>query len=417
MRCGDERRAGQSPLVLMDLRPLRASRDFRLLIASRSITQLGTEATVVALMFQVKSLSHSPFAVGLLGLAELVPLVLCGLYGGVLADRLDRRKVAVRSEAGLGLLILLLAGNALLPSPQLWFLYVGAAALMALTALQRPSLDAALPRVVPRDQLTAASALFGLIFNVAMIVGPAIGGLLAAGVGPMSVYLLDAVSYALSFLFLLRLGALPAIETTRPRVLQGLRYAIRRQDLVGSYLADLAAMIFAYPTALFPFVAADLHASWALGLMYSAISVGALLAAGTSAWAGRVHRHGVAIAASAVVWGAAIAAFGLAWNLYAGLAFLVVAGAADEVSGIFRQTLWNQSVPDEMRGRLAGVELLSYGIGPSAGQLRAGGMASIVSTRFSLWSGGLICVAAVGAICAALPGFRKYDARASRPRV
>ncbi|MGH3259738.1 MAG: MFS transporter, partial [Streptosporangiaceae bacterium] len=190
----------------------------------------------------------------------------------------------------------------------------------------------------------------------------------------------------------------------------GLRYAAGRRDLLGSYLADLAAMIFAYPNALFPFVAADLHARWATGLMFAAPSAGAFGVTVVSGWMSRIRRHGLAIALSAGAWGLMMAGFGLSPDLPAALCFLVAAGAADMISGIFRQTLWNQTIPDALRGRMAGVELLSYGVGPPAGQLRSGVVASLTSVRFSLVSGGLICAAAVAAVCALLPGLVRYRA-------
>jgi MFS family permease len=429
----------------MDTRPLRTARDFRLLLVSRTVTWLGVQVTTVTLMVQVKQLTGSPLAVGLLGVAELAPLAASGLYGGVLADRLDRRKMAIWCEAGLGLVAALLTVNAALPRPALWPLYAAAAALAALAALQRPSLEAAIPRIVPRDQLTAASALSSVTGNAAFIAGPALGGLLVTGPGPGAGYAFNVATYAASLAFLLRLRPLPArhrppatqmrppaaahgqsAESVQGRaaaglrgvlpglrgvlpglrgVLPGLRYAQRRPDLVGSYLADLAAMVFAFPESLFPFMASEMHAEWALGLMFSATGTGALLASATSAWAGRVRRHGLAIAIAAALWGAGIAGFGLSPGIGFALAFLVLAGAADMMSGIFRDTLWNQTIPDELRGRMAGVELLSYSVGPSAGQIRAGLAARLTSVRVALWSGGLACVAAVGLICLVLPRF------------
>jgi MFS family permease len=195
-------------------------------------------------------------------------------------------------------------------------------------------------------------------------------------------------------------------------IMEGLAYALRRRDLLGSYLADLAAMIFAYPNALFPFVAADLHAGWAVGLMFAAPSVGAIGVTVMSGWMSRVRRHGLAIALAAASWGLLITGFGLAPEIGVALACLVLAGAADMVSGIFRATLWNQTIPDALRGRLAGVELLSYGVGPSVGQIRAGAVASVTSARFALASGGLLSVGAVGLVCLLLPGFTRYRAQA-----
>ena len=409
-------------LLRMDVSPLRGSDrgSFRVLYASRSVTLFGTQATDVALLVQARQLTGSAFAVGLLGVAELVPLVVFGLYGGVLADRLDRRRLLRWCEAGLGLLAAALAGNAVAPHPAVWPLYALAAAMSMLTALQRPSLEAAIPRTVPRDQLAAAAALLSISGDAGAIVGATVGGAIAAGPGAGWVYGFDTVSFAVSFLLLLRLKPLPPPSLSDhgagpgPRaILAGLRYAWGRRDLLGSYLADLAAMTFAYPNALIPFIAAGLHASWATGLLFAAPSAGALAVSATGGWVGRVHRYGRAIALAAAGWGLAIAGFGLAPDLAVALGCLFAAGAADMISGIFRDTLWNQTIPDQLRGRLAGVEMLSYSVGPSAGQLRAGGVASLTTPRFAAWSGGLLCVAAVGVVGLALPSFWRFSSRAA----
>jgi MFS family permease len=396
-----------------DPAPLRSSRDFRLVFISQTVTGLGTLASEVALLVQAKQLTHSPLAVGLLGMAELVPLVLFGLYGGTLADRFDRRALLRWCEAGLACCAALLMANALLPRPALWPLYVISAIMSGIASLQRPSFDASVPRLVSRDQVTAALALLSMSQNTSFLLGSALGGVLAVTPGPWLVYGLNAASLVVSFWVLTLLQPLPGsaeedAEATLRGITEGLRYAARRQDLLGSYLADLAAMIFAYPNALFPFIAAQLHAAWATGLMFAAPSVGALGISVFSGWMSRVRRHGLAIALSAVGWGLLMAGFGLSPDLYVALACLIGAGAADMVSGIFRQTLWNQSIPDAMRGRLAGVEQLSYGVGPPAGQLRSGLVASLVNARFSLVSGGLVCVGAVVAVCGLLPGFVRY---------
>jgi MFS family permease len=414
---------GRLRRITADVAPLRASRDFRLLLPSRTVTALGSQATEVALLVQARQLTGSATAVGLLGAAELVPLVVFGLYGGMLADRLDRRRLIRWCEAGLGACSVLLLANALLAHPLVWPLYLMASATMGLAALQRPSLDASVPRIVARDQLTAAAALLSMSSNTSAIAGSALGGLLATWSGPQAVYLLDVISFGVSLAFLAFVGALPAPRAdggpgqpaSHPLagLLEGLRYARGRPELVGSYVADLAAMTLAYPNALFPFVAAGLHAQWAVGLMFAASPAGAVVASATSGWAGRVQHHGRAIAIAAAAWGLAIAGFGLAPDIGVALALLVVAGGADMISGIFRETLWNQTIPDSLRGRLAGLELLSYGLGPSAGQIRAGAVASVTTPRFSLWSGGLACVAAVALTCAALPGFLTYRALAS----
>jgi MFS family permease len=395
-----------------DLTPLRSSPGFRWLFASRTVTALGTQASEVALLVQAKQLTGSPLAVGLLGVVELVPLVAFGLYGGVLADRFDRRALIRWCEAALAGCAVLLLVNALLPDPAVWPLYAVTTVMVAAVSLQRPSLDASVPRLVRREQLTAASALLSLSQNASFLLGSALGGVLAVTPGPGLVYGIDGAGYAVSFGLLALLPSLPgaagAGRAAGRGITGGLRYAIRRQDLLGSYLADLAAMIFAYPNALFPFLAADLHAAWATGLMFAAPVVGAFGVTMTSGWMSRVRRHGLAIALSAAGWGLAIAGLGLSPDVYVALACLIAAGGADMVSGIFRETLWNQTIPDSLRGRLAGVELLSYGVGPPAGQLRSGVLASLVGTRFALVSGGLFCMGAVALISGLLPRFVRY---------
>jgi MFS family permease len=397
----------------VDLAPLRQSQQFRLLWSSRTVTLLGTQVSQVALLVQARQLTGSAIIVGLLGAAELVPLIIFGLYGGVLADRIDRRKLAIWTEAGLGLTSALLTMNALLPRPSVWPLFACAASGMALAALQRPSLDAAVPRLLTEGQLTAGSALLSLGSNSGAIIGPAIGGFLAAGPGAAAAYGLDVATFAVSLALLAFLSPLPrggkqaaeAAErgTAVGDIMAGLRYAKSRQELVSSYTADLAAMLLAYPNSLLPFLAVILHAGWAVGLMFSAQAAGAVAASLTSRWTNRIRRYGFAIVLSAATWGLSTVGVGLAPGLGLALTFLAVGGAADMLSGTFRDTLWNRTIPDSMRGRMAGVEVLSYGLGPSGGQIRAGAIADVTGTRFALWSGGLLCVVALGLICIAVP--------------
>jgi len=398
------------------------------MFTSRTVAYLGSQAAEVALLVQAQRITGSPLVVGTLGLAELVPLIVFGLYGGVLADRFDRRALMRWCEPGLSACAVLLFLNALLPHPLLWPLYVIAGLIMAIASLQRPAFEAATPRLVPRPQLTAAAAIMSLSTNASVLVGSSLGGVLAATPGPWLVYALDAAGFAVSFLLLSRLPELPPTraeprEEAVPResgeladgpalreILVGLRYAVGRRDLLGSYLADLSAMIFAYPNAMLPFLAAQLHAPWSAGLMFAAPSAGAFAVSATSGWMPRVRRHGLAIAFAAAGWGVAMAMVGLAPDVYVALACLAVAGGADECSAVFRDTMWKQSIPDHLRGRIAGIELLSYAAGPPAGQLRSGAVAAVTSVRFSLTSGGLACVAAVAAVVAVLPAFRGYTA-------
>jgi MFS family permease len=409
--------------LVPDVTPLRGpgARGFRAVFTSRTVAYLGSQAAEVALLVQAQRITGSPLVVGTLGLAELVPLVVFGLYGGVLADRFDRRALMRWCEPGLAACALLLFANALLPHPLLWPLYVIAGLMMALASLQRPAFEAATPRIVARDQLTAAAAIMSLSTNASVLVGSSLGGVLAAAPGPWLVYALDAAGFAVSFVMLSRLPRLPPGtseegegRTAIPNgsVLReigtGLRYAVSRRDLLGSYLADLAAMVFAYPNAMLPFLAAQLHAPWSAGLMFAAPSAGAFAVSATSGWMPRVRRHGLAIALAAGGWGLAMALVGLAPDVYVALACLALAGGSDECSAVFRDAMWKQSIPDHLRGRMAGIELLSYAAGPPAGQLRSGAVAAVTSVRFSLTSGGLACVAAVGAVVVALPAFRAY---------
>jgi len=391
------------------------------MFTSRTVAYLGSQAAEVALLVQAQRITRSPLVVGTLGLAELVPLIIFGLYGGVLADRFDRRALMRWCEPGLGACAMLLFLNALLPHPLLWPLYVIAALMMAIASLQRPAFEAATPRVVPLDKLTAASAILSLSTNASILAGSSLGGVLAAAPGPWLVYALNAAGYATSFIMLSRLPKLPPTagdgngksEALKEipnggvlrEILTGLRYAVSRRDLLGSYLADLCAMIFAYPNALLPFLAAQLHAPWSTGLMFAAPSAGAFAVSATSGWMPQVRRQGLAIAVAAAGWGLSMALVGLAPNVYVALACLAVAGGADECSVVFRATMWKQSIPDHLRGRMAGIELLSYAAGPPAGQLRSGAVAAVTSVRFSLTSGGLACVAGV---VATMPAFRTY---------
>lgn len=401
--------------IRIDLTPLRTSPQFRLLFAGGLITYLGSMITYVAIPFQVAELTGSYIAVGLIGLAELVPLVLFGLYGGSLADRLDKRRVVVIGEIAAFLLAATLMVNALLPAPQLAVIYAVAVLFAVVDGLQRPSLDAILPRVVSHDELSAAGALNSLRGNLAAIAGPAIGGLVLAAFGAAAAYALDALSFIISAAILWRLRPIPpviarATERSLRHIAAGMKYAWSRKDIMGTYAVDLAAMTFAFPFALFPFIAEEFAAPWALGLLYSAGFVGGMAFGLTSGWTPRIRHHGRAVAFAALCWGAAIGFTGIAPSIWWVLGLLVVAGYFDMLSGHFRQLMWNQSIPDDVRGRMAGIEMLSYSIGPLLGQVRSTTAASLTSLRTSLASGGVLCVAAVTLACFAFPAMWRYDA-------
>ena len=399
----------------MDISPLRKFPDFRRLWTSGLISYFGSMITYVALPFQIKELTNSYIAVGLIGAVELVPLIIFGLYGGVLADKVDRRKMILYTEIALALMTFSLFINSQLDNPSLIWIYVVAGTFAALDGLQRPSADAILPRLVGHDDLPAASALMSLRWQTGVIAGPALAGILLATAGTGTAYLVDVVTFVISILFILRVKSVKPFEKnlapTISAMREGIKYAASRKDLMGTYLVDLAAMFFAMPTALFPFWADQLDANWALGLFYAAGTIGSVIVTLTSGWIKNYHHHGRAVFLAAIGWGAAITLAGTTNSLFLIIFFLALAGASDMVSALFRGAIWNQSIPDELRGRLAGIELLSYSVGPLGGQMRAGTFAAVTNLRTSVISGGLLCIGFVSIAAAALPKFRNYDAR------
>jgi len=370
--------------------------------------------TYVAIPFQIKELTNSYVAVGIVGAIEIIPLILFGLYGGVLADYVDRKKMVWATEAAALVLSGILLLNSLSSDPKVWVIYVVAGLFASVDGLQRPSADAILPRIVGHQDLPAASALMSLRWQLGVIIGPTIGGIVISTVSISAGYGFDVFTFFISLLFLARVGSVPANpEAEKPSLrglLDGIKYAFSRQDLTGTYLIDLAAMFFAMPTALYPFWADQLGAPWALGFLYAAVTVGSAVVTLTSGWIKTYRFHGRAIMWAAMGWGAAIALAGISNSLILVLFFLAIAGGADMISALFRGTIWNQTIPDNLRGRLAGIELLSYSIGPLAGQLRAASMAAATSLTFSVTAGGLICVFMVALLASFLPKFRKYDA-------
>ena len=400
--------------LLLDPTPLRG-REFRLLFIGQLVSFFGSMITFVALPFQMYELTESTLAVGALGVCEFVPIVTVALVSGALADAVDRRTLVRVSELGSAVVVGALLANSLLGDPQAWVLFVCAALLAGFYALLRPPLDALVPRIVPREQLKAAMALEWLRSDVGMIAGPALGGVLIAAFGVPVTYGIDVVTFlvSLGFLSLMRASPPPpgADAPSLRSIAEGLRYARGRPELLGTYLVDINAMFFGMPQAVFPALAAGYGGAEVLGLMFAAPAVGSLLVALFSGWTKRVHRHGRAVALAACGWGLAIVAFGLADALWLALACLAVAGGMDAVSGLFRSVLWNETIPDRLRGRLAGVEMISYTSGPTLGNFEAGALASVAGVRASVVSGGVMCVVGTGVILALLPALWRYDAR------
>ena len=388
--------------MLLDVSPLKKFRDYRFLYIGQFVSLLGNMMSYVALPFQIYSLTKSSFAIGMMGVVQLAPLLLTALVGGAFADALDRRKLIIGAEIGLMVCALLLTANAYLPRPQLWLIYVLAGLSSALVGFHRPALDSLTPRLVDRESLAAVSALNPLKSTIGMIGGPALGGILIANYGVGVSYGLNSLSFLISLVALAKIKSIPAlggsklnVKGTFKRIAEGLAYARSRPELLGTYIVDFIAMIFGMPTALFPAISENLGGPKVLGWLYSGISIGAFAATVTSGWTKKISRHGAGIFWAAGIWGVAIILFGFAKNIWIAVILLAVAGAADMVSGIFRGMMWNQTIPDQVRGRLVGLEMISYMSGPLLGNAESGIVASISTTQVSVISGGILCVLGV----------------------
>ncbi len=407
--------------MFIDIGPLRRNAAFRRLFASQFISGLGTMVSYVAVPWQLYELTHSNAQVGLLGLVQLVPVVACGLLGGAVADRLDRKRLLLTSE---GLMALCLAGllaNALRAAPSVGAIYALVAVLQGASGFHRPALEALTQKLARPEEFAAVAALSSVRGTVGMVAGPALAGLLIAQWGAVGAYLFDFATFGAALFFIARIPR-EAVGTLQPNderpnlladLAEGLRFAWKRPELMGTYIVDIVAMAFAFPVALFPAMAADIGRTEAVGWLLSALSVGALLIGLFSGWTGRVVRHGRAVVLAAAVWALGIVALGFAPGLGLALLCLAVAGAADMVSGVFRGTIWNQTIPNALRGRLAGIEMISYLTGPLVGNTRAGFMADAWGVSNSVWMGGAICLAGVAATGFALPHFWAYRGQAS----
>lgn len=397
--------------MFMNVAPLR-QREFRLLYAGQTVSFFGSMLTYVAIPYQVYQLSHSAWYVGLLGAAQLVPLLVAALLGGAAADSLDRRRMLVVSELVLAVCAAGLIVNATLAQPSLWALFVISAAMSAVNGFHRPALEAMTQELVARDDQAAAAALGSLRFSLGSIVGPALAGLVIARLGVAAVYLIDAVSFAGSVACLWSMAPLArravATDSALGSIAEGVRYARSRPELIGTYVVDIVAMIFAMPMALFPMMAEQWSGATAAGWLYSAMAIGSLAVTLFSGWSSKVRRHGAMVVAAAALWGVAIIALGFAPNLPMAVGCLAVAGGADMVSGLFRQTIWNQTIPTELRGRLSGLEMISYMTGPLLGNARAGYLATRFDARASIVSGGVLCVFGVLLCGLLLPAFWRY---------
>jgi MFS family permease len=380
---------------------------------------MGSHITFVAVPFQVYEITGSPFAVGLIGLCELVPLLTLSLLGGAIADAVDRRRLLIAAELGGIGCAGLLGLNALLPNPRLWVLYLLTTAYAAQYALSAPAFRSTTPRLVPPELLTAAAALRSIQSNLSAVVGPAVGGILIAVVGLPWTYGIDAVTFILSLGAVWMIAPMPpdedAEKVTLRSVFDGIRFLRGRKVLQGSFYVDLVAMIFGMPNALFPAIAESFGGPGVLGILYAAPPAGALLASLVSGWTSRVRRQGIAVYIAVVAWGISLIILGFADSLWLALGALALAGASDTISAIFRSAILQTATPAGMMGRLHGVELTVVASGPSLGDLEAGIVASLTSIRFSVVSGGIACIVGVVALVMLLPQFARYDARNPTP--
>ena len=400
--------------LVVDATPLRESPRYRWLYAGLGVTWLGRQLTVVAVPYQIYELTGSTLAVGLLGMVQFVPTLFVALAGGAVADAVDRRKLLAITQVGLAGTAVFLAINAGLPAPKIWPLYVLSGLNAALTAIDLPTRAAALPALVGRARLPAALALNQTLGNVFKAVGPAVAGILIAGAGLTVTYAVEAACFLAGSFMIAQIGALPpAGGGTRPgfrSIVEGLRFLKSRRVLQGNFLIDMNAMIFGMPTALFPAIGTELLGGDAttVGLLYAAPGIGALVAAFTSGWVSRVRHEARAVVIAVVVWGLSIATFGIVGSVTGSVILLAIAGGADVISAVFRNTILQLSVPDALRGRLSGVHVAVVAGGPRLGDLEAGVVATLTSVRFSVVSGGLACVAGALAIARFMPSYTGY---------
>lgn len=377
---------------------------------------IGTLITSVALPYQIYDLTHSTLMVGLLSLVQLLPLFITALLGGVIADHHNRRNLLLIAETLLAIFSLLLIINAQNSQPSIVVILIIAACMSAITGLHRPALESISQQIVLPVDFAALAALAAFKRSACMIIGPALGGIIISCFGIVFTYSLDCISFLVSVWMLLQMRHIPnPLSLPNEKILRALKesfhFALSRQALLGTYLIDFLAMVSAMPNALFPAIALNLGGASTLGLLFSAPAVGALLISLFSDWTNKVIYKGRAVALSAASWGIAISLFGLCHHFYLCLFYLALSGAFDALSGIFRGIIWNENIPNPLRGRLAGLEMVSYLSGPRLGDAKAGLLAALIGIPFTLISGGAFCVVSVGICCYFLPHFYHYQSK------
>jgi MFS family permease len=410
--------------LFIDVTPLRRSRDLRRLIAGQLVSELGTQLTTVAVPYQVYLLTRSSLDVGLVSLAQLLPLVIGSLLGGSLADVVDRRRLLLLTQLLLAGCSAGLAVNADLGA-SLWPLFLLPALASGFSSVGDAAQSAIVPNMVRRSEVSTANAMFQVLFQLGTVVGPAVAGLLLAGAGIRFVYWMDVASFGVAAVAIFLIAPQPspspspssdggAVHPPGLRsILAGLSFVRGRQAIQGAYLIDINAMVFGMPRALFPALAATVFGGGAstLGFLYAAPGAGALLGALTTGWVSRVQRQGRAVIVAVIAWGLAITGFGLVHWLPAALILLAAAGCADVISAVFRSTIIQLAVPDALRGRLMGLQIAVVTGGPRIGDLESGAVATAFGDTASVVSGGVACIVGALLLARALPGFRRQDAR------
>lgn len=400
--------------MLIDLSPLQTSRDYRLLFFGQLVSFFGSMMTFIVVPWQMFQLTGSSAMVGYIALAEFVPMISLAFVGGALADFIDKRRMLRFTEIGQTAVTAILILNSVLPNPQIWILFVAVALHAGLAALQRPAFESFIQKVIPAEMMSAVMALNSVRFSIGMIVGPAIAGIIATQLSPTVAYTIDLFTFIASLIAVFMLRFVPPPENPeRPSfaaIKKAWKYAFGRQELVGTYFIDIAAMFFAFPQALYPALAI-VYGERYVGFFPAAIAIGALTASLTSGWTRNVHRHGLLVIIAAVLWGVAILFFGLVNSLVPALLLLAVAGFFDMISGIFRGAIWNQTIPNYLRGRLASIEMMSYLTGPMLGSAKMGIVAERFGLKAAIVSGGALCIVAVAGAALLLPKFAVYDGR------
>jgi MFS family permease len=403
---------------LMDVTPLKVSRDFRLLFLGHSISNFGDELVAVAVVYQVFQITGSTLAVGLLGLAALIPVFVFPIVGGAVADAVERRRLVTITHALLAVMSGLMAVNAALPQPLLWPMYVFTFLAAGLYTFNRPALDTWPARLLDKGLLPSSNALDAGFGTFAGMLGPVAAGFMLAVIEPVGVYLFDVATFVAVIVAVRLMRPSPPAheenEVSWAAIKEGFRFLKGKRNIQSVFLADLNAMIFGFPMALFPAVALHLdpeRQAQVLGFLFAAPAAGAFAATLVSGRAKDVSYQGKAIMLSIVVWGAAIVVFGLSDVLWLSLLMLAMAGAGDMVSGIFRLSIIQAAVEDRYRGRLEGIGMAVWATGPSLGEVESGVVATLTNPTISIVSGGLITIVGIVVLGWFAPGFWRYDAR------